>query len=653
MTSLANALRILSAEMVEKAKSGHPGMPLGMADVFSVLWTEFLVFDAQTPDWFNRDRFVLSGGHGSALLYSMLYLMGFEDITQADLATFRQKGSKLAGHPEYGNLKGIEVSTGPLGQGLGNAVGMAIAERLLNARFGDKLVNHKIYVTVGDGDLMEGISEEAIALAGHLKLGHLIALWDDNKITIDGSTDLATSTDIARRFTANGWQVLTCDGHNPQEIRDALATAQNATTPVLIDCKTIIGWGAPNKQGTSKVHGSPLGQAELDLLKQNLNWPEATPFTVPADILKYGKEMGARGHNAYLKWQQAKESSPNANALNDFIKTPLPPDLTDQLNAFKQELLTQKEPLATRKAGQIVLEKLADLLPFLIQGSADLAGSCFTKTSQAKPITATDFSGNYIAYGVREHVMGAIMNGLALNGFLPVGSTFFSFMDYMKPAVRMSALMHLPVIFVWTHDSIGVGEDGPTHQPIEQLASLRAMPDFYTFRPADLIETAESYQTALTLQTPCGLVLARQATPQFRTDVTENKTAKGAYVLFEPDKQRDFTLIATGTEVSLAMQTKQLLAEHGYAVAVVSMPCWELFQKQPQSYQDQVLGKAPRIAIEAGSSFGWEKWVGDTGLICGIDEFGFSAPAGEIYEYFNLTAAKLTDKIKTLKGKNA
>ena len=428
MNLLPTALRILSAEMVEKAKSGHPGMPLGMADVLSVLWTEFLVFDASQPHWFNRDRFIMSGGHGSALLYSMLYLMGFEDIIQADLATFRQKDSKLAGHPEYGKLAGIEVSTGPLGQGLGNAVGMALAERMLNARLGDDLVNHKVYVTVGDGDLMEGISEEAISLAGHLKLNHLIALWDDNKITIDGSTDLATSTNMADRFKANRWQVLTCNGHDLQDIRTALATAQNATQPVLIDCKTTIGWGAPTKQGTSKVHGAPLGTEELEALKKNLNWTQTEPFVVPQEILAYGKQMGLRGHETYLKWQQTVDSSSNKELLETFINPSLPQNFTGVFNAFKQELLQQKDPLATRKAGQIVLEKLSEHFPRLIQGSADLAGSCFTKTSHAQLITADNFSGNYVAYGIREHVMGAIMNGLSLNGFLPVASTFFSFL---------------------------------------------------------------------------------------------------------------------------------------------------------------------------------------------------------------------------------
>lgn len=639
---MANALRFLSADMIERAKSGHPGMPLGMADIATVLWTKFLRFDAKNPSWFNRDRFILSNGHGSALMYSLLYVLGYEDITLDDLKNFRQLGSPTAGHPERHLLQGIDFSTGPLGQGIASAVGMALTERMLNARFGDDLVNHKTYVFVGDGCLMEGISEEAISLAGHLNLNKLIVLWDNNHITIDGDTSITTSTNMHKRFESNGWRIEMCDGHDFASIERALRGAQTSDKPVLIDCKTTIGYGAIGKEGTPKCHGAPLGADIIADMRQNLNWDYA-PFDIPDDVLRAWNEIGLRGQSERLAWDEIVRNHPKTTEFLDFISGKLPADFTEQMTKFKTDLLNQSDPIATRKSSQIVLSKLTELIPNLIGGSADLTPANYTNTSTSTSITKENYAGNYINYGIREHAMAAIMNGIvAHGGFIPYGGTFLSFVDYMKPSIRLGALMNLRTLYVLTHDSIGVGEDGPTHQPIEQLAMLRSIPNTLTFRPADLIETAECYETALYHNKPSALALSRQNLPLLRTDATQNQSAKGGYVLFEPDTERQLTLLATGSEVSLAMQVKDKLAESGIVAAVVSMPCIELFEEQSAEYQCSVLGTAPRLAIEAASPMGWHKWVGCTGQIVSMNGFGASAPASKLFEHYGFTTENIT-----------
>ncbi len=638
MQQMANALRFLAVDMIEKAKSGHPGMPLGMADVVTVLWSKFLRFDSSAPRWMNRDRFVLSNGHGSSLLYALLYVTGFEEVSLDEIKNFRQWGSKTAGHPEANLLDGVDFSTGPLGQGLSGAVGMALAERILNERYGDDLMSHKTYAIVGDGCLMEGISEEAASLAGHWGLKDLIVLWDDNKITIDGSTQITSSVDMKKRFEAMGWRVFKCDGHNFEAIEKALEGAQQSDKPVLIDCVTTIGYGAPHKAGTSACHGAPLGPDEVAGLRENLNWPHA-PFEVPADILNAWRAVGARGEGDRIQWD---ERVARLDANDDFLTqmhTRLPDDLSLMLDAFKKKVIEDKSPLATRKSSQAVLNLLVNKINSLIGGSADLAGACFTKTSDAVPVASGYYAGNYVHYGIREFGMAGIMNGLAMHGgFIPFSSTFLSFVDYMKPAVRLACLMEAHTIYVLTHDSLGVGEDGPTHQPIEQLAGLRSTPNLNVFRPADGVEVAECYEIALrTAETPSAIVLSRQALPVLRTDASENLTERGAYVLYEPQAPRDVTLIATGSEVSLAMRAKDLLAAEGLSAAVVSMPCWELFEKQTQTYREAVLGVAPRLAIEAGCSMGWDRFIGETGAILAVDSFGASGPGDRVMAEYGFT----------------
>ena len=639
LQKMATAVRILSADMIEKAKSGHPGMPLGMADVATVLWTQFLRHDPTCPDWPNRDRFILSNGHGSALLYSLMYLTGYKDITLDEIKSFRQWGSKTAGHPEKTLVAGIDFSTGPLGQGFAGGVGMALGERILNAKFGDTLVNHKIYVFVGDGCLMEGISEEALELAGHLKLKNLIVLWDDNHITIDGSTNIASSTDMKRRFEASHWLVLDCDGHNFESITAVLTQAQSADRPVLIDCRTTIGFGTPTKAGTSACHGAPLGAAELAGLRQALNWTD-DPFVIPTDVLENWHLAGQRSQSERIMWEQNLEKSEQKELFFNRLTCGVPSTFTEQIQAFKTQILAEKPTVATRKSSENTLNFLTNSLPFLIGGAADLAGASYTKTKTAHPITSTDYNGDYIHYGVREHAMGGIMNGLAAyGGFLPFAGTFLSFVDYMKPAIRLACLMNLPIWYVLTHDSIGVGEDGPTHQPIEQLVSLRATPNLLVFRPCDSIETVESYECALANQTgPSALVCSRQALPLVRQDMTQNKTAFGGYVLRKTlNQQRDITLIATGSEVSLAITAAEQLAEKGIQAAVVSMPCRELFERQSDDYREDVLGTAPRVIIEAASTVGWDRFIGESGVILGIDHFGVSAPGHQLYEAYGFT----------------
>ncbi len=648
----ANAVRMLAVEAVQKAKSGHPGAPLGMADVATVLWSSFLKFDATRPDWPDRDRFVLSAGHASAMLYSLLYLTGFEEATLTDLKNFRQLSSKMAGHPEYGLLSGVEATTGPLGQGIGMGVGMALAEKILNARFGADLVNHYTYVMAGDGCLMEGLSEEAISLAGHLKLNKLIVFWDNNNVTIDGKATLASSTDQHLRFQANGWTVLSVDGHNPDEIANAIAQARTHETPTLIDCKTTIGYGAPTKAGTSAAHGAPLGVDEINGLKQALHWAYDA-FDVPQDVLDEWRQIGQRGKEARQNWEKRLNASPDKN---EFLRRVVDNRLPDVPNwsAYKEKLMEEKPVLATRKASQNALQALVPAIPELVGGSADLSASNLTKTPDHTDIFAGHFNGNYVNYGIREHAMGAAMNGMALHGgIIPYGGTFLVFADYLKPALRLSALMKQRVIYVFTHDSIGVGEDGPTHQPIEQLAMLRATPNVLVFRPCDALETAESWETALKHDTgPSALILTRQPLPFLRTSSLTNQTAAGAYILSEAAGARDVTLIATGSEVQLAVEAQQQLKEMNIEAAVVSMPCQELFKQQPLSYQNHILGTAPRIAIEALSDFGWYRYA-DT--VVSMKGFGASAPADQLFERFGLTTAHVVEVVlsRLKEAKNA
>lgn len=649
LSKMANAVRFLSVDMIEKAKSGHPGMPLGMADVATVLWSKFLKIDPSNPLWINRDRFILSNGHGSALLYSLMYLTGFEDVSLDELKNFRQLGSKTAGHPEKHLIKGIDFSTGPLGQGIAGAVGMALSERLLNARFGDDLINHKTYVFVGDGCLMEGISEEAISLAGHWNLKNLIVLWDDNSITIDGNTSITSSTDMKKRFEANGWKVFVCDGHHFESIEAALKGAIISDKPVLIDCKTMIGYGAPTKGGTPSCHGSPLGIDEVKALRENLKW-NYEPFEIPQDILTAWKDSVKSYQKLYTDWEETLKNHPKKEEFLSLITKQIPSQLKNELISFKEKEIKDNKPLATRKSSQNVLDILLKNCSFLLSGSADLAGACYTKPSSAHPVSKDDFNGNYIHYGIREHAMGAIMNGIASYGaFLPLSSTFLSFVDYMKPALRLGALMQEQEIYILTHDSLGVGEDGPTHQPIEQLAMLRAMPNVTVFRPADSVETAECYELALqSKKTPCVIVCSRQELPVLRKDYKMNMSFFGGYVISESLGERDVTLIATGSEVSLAVEAQKSLQKQGINVAVVSMPSRELFEKQSIEYQLFILGKAPHLIIEAASSFGWDRFIGETGAILSVDRFGASGNGKKVLEKFGFSVENIENIVKEL-----
>jgi len=653
---MANAIRALAMDAVQKADSGHPGMPMGMADVATVLFTRFLKFDAVHPDWPDRDRFVLSAGHGAMLLYALLFLTGVPKMTLDELKRFRQLHSRTPGHPEYGHSPGIEATTGPLGQGLGNAVGMALAERLLNKRYGDEIVDHYTYVLAGDGCLMEGISQEAISLAGHLKLGRLIVLFDDNQISIDGPTSLSVSDDQIERFRASGWHTAKVNGHDPEAVALAVANAKSATDqPSLIACRTVIGYGAPNKQGTAATHGSPLGEEEIKGAREKLGWHHA-PFEVPKPILMSWRAIGTRNATAFERWQAAfKRLDPAGRA---HIIDPIDNDVRGQIAAavktLKSDFSRGAVKLATRQSSQKVLEKLVPIVPGLIGGSADLTGSNGTLTKLQTIVKPGDFSGNYVHYGVREHGMAAAMNGLALHGgIVPYGGTFLVFSDYCRPSIRLSAVMGKRVIYVMTHDSIGLGEDGPTHQPVEQLAALRAMPNINVLRPADSVECAECWELALgTEATPSIVALTRQRLPLLRTAHTnENLSARGAYVLVEAKGRRDVTLIATGSEVSLAVAAAKTLQGEGIEAAVVSMPCWELFAGQDQGYQDAVLGTAPRVGVEAAVDFGWQKWLGPRGIFIGMHGFGASAPFEELYKHFGITAAAVETVARDLVGK--
>ena len=635
----ANAIRALAMDAVEKAKSGHPGMPMGMADVATVLFQRFMKFDASRPDWPDRDRFVLSAGHGSMLLYALHYLLGYPGMTRAHLEKFRQLGSPTAGHPEYGHAPGVETTTGPLGQGLATAVGMAIAERLSAARFGADLVEHNTYVIAGDGCLMEGVSHEAIDLAGHLKLSRLTVLWDDNSISIDGPTSLATSTDQMARFAASGWHTIRVDGHDPEAVNKALEAAKADPRPSLIACRTVIGYGSPGKQGKESCHGAPLGDGEIAAARETLVWPHA-PFEVPAEVLNAWRAAGQRGAAARTAWEARRAASPKGAAFDAFMKGDAAAEVAGPLAAFRAQLAADKPKVATRKSSEMTLGVINDATQATIGGSADLTHSNFTITKGMGEVAPDDFSGRYIHYGVREFGMATAMNGIALHGgFVPYGGTFLVFSDYARGAIRLSALMGLRVIYVLTHDSIGLGEDGPTHQPVEHLASLRALPNLYVFRPADAIETAECWEIAIAARnTPSALSLSRQNLATLERPVSENLSAKGAYVLREPAGGRDVTLLATGSEVELALTSADALAAKGIKAAVVSMPCWELFEAQSESYRAGVLGTAPRVGIEAAVRQGWDRWIGERGAFIGMNGFGASGPAAALYAHFGITA---------------
>jgi transketolase len=652
LKDMANAIRALSMDAVEKAKSGHPGMPMGMADVATVLFTEAMKYDATYPEWPDRDRFVLSAGHGSMLLYALLHLTGAPGVTLDQIKSFRQLGSMTAGHPEHGHAPGIETTTGPLGQGLGNAVGMAIAERILNARLGDDIVDHRTWVIAGDGCLMEGISQEAISLAGHLRLGHLIVLFDDNGISIDGPTSLATSEDQIARFKACGWATMAIDGHDTTAISKALAQAKaDSSRPWLIACKTRIGYGAPTKEGTAAAHGSPLGADEIKGARERIGWPHA-PFEIPEAVRAAWAAAGARGAETRAAWEGrfAKLEAAKREALAHPAGA-VKGAIEAAIRAAKQAAAASTTERATRVWSELTLEKLTASCPAMIGGSADLTGSNNTKVKAQGVIKPGDFSGSYIHYGVREHAMAAAMNGMALHGgLMPYGGTFLAFTDYCRPAIRLSALMGQRVIYVMTHDSIGLGEDGPTHQPIEHLAALRAIPNLYVMRPADGVETAECWALAVAPgNTPTILALTRQNVPNLRTTHTdENLSAKGAYVLRDAEGARDTTLIATGSEVGIAVAAADLLAKDGIKAAVVSMPSFELFRRQPESYQATVLGSAPRVGVEAAVEFGWRAWLRPSDRFVGMASFGASAPAAKLFEHFGITPAKVAEAAKGL-----
>ena len=646
---MANAIRALSMDAIQRANSGHPGMPMGMADVATVLFSRFMKFDAANPNWPDRDRFVLSAGHGSMLLYSLLYLTGYSDMSIDELKNFRQMGAKTAGHPEYGYAQGIEMTTGPLGQGIATAVGMALGEKILAAQFGNDLVDHFTYVLAGDGCLMEGISHEAIDLAGHLKLAKMIVLFDDNGISIDGSTDLSTSMDQLARFTAAGWDVVSVDGHDAEAIATAISQAQLSEQPSLIACKTVIGFGSPNKQGTSATHGAPLGDEEIIETRKALGWSSG-PFEIPSEVLNGWRAAGRRGEKEYASWKARVENldSTERRQFEAVLNTDLPNGFLEQIRGIKKTFIEEKPKLATRQSSQKVLETLFSCVPFLLGGSADLSGSNGTVTSQKISITPEDASGNYVHYGVREHGMAAAMNGLALHGgFIPYGGTFLAFADYSRPAIRLGALMKQRVIHVMTHDSIGLGEDGPTHQPVEQIASLRGMPNVLVFRPADAVEVAEAWQCALlSTSGPSVLCLTRQGLPVFRTDADgENQTARGAYVVREAEGERSATLLATGSEVAIALEAADQLADSGVQVAVVSMPCWELFEQQSAQYQQAVLGNKTRIGIEAACAMGWSRWLQSEEHFIGMNGFGASGPADALYAHFGISADAICAKV--------
>lgn len=653
---MSNALRFLSVDAVQQANSGHPGMPMGMACVMTVLYTRFIKFQASKPDWPDRDRFVLSAGHGSMLLYSLLHLTGYEDFPLQELKRFRQFGSCTAGHPEYGHGAGIETTTGPLGQGIANGVGMALAERMLAEQFGSELVDHHTYVLAGDGCLMEGISHEAVSLAGHLGLGKLIVLFDDNSISIDGPTSLAVSDDQLKRFESSRWHTQTCDGHDSAEITAAIETAQKDERPSLIAFKTQIGYGAPNKAGTASAHGAPLGEEEIEGTREQLNWPHP-PFNIPEKIQSLWQRVGKLGNVEFKSWLSRLQNSRHRAEFERVTSGELPAEWKQALMLHKQKLIESMPKLATRKASQEVLNVIAPALPELTGGSADLSGSNLTRAANQSCVQSGDFNGNYIHFGVREHAMAAVMNGMALHGgLIPYGGTFLVFSDYCRPAIRLSALMRQRVIYVMTHDSIGLGEDGPTHQPVEHLASLRAIPNLNVFRPADSVETAECWEIALeTEERPSILSLSRQSLPALRSEFSEeNLCLRGGYLIGDVEGERQVTLIASGSEVSIAIEAKNFLQQEGIEAAVVSMPCLDLFLEKDADYRKEVLGEGcAKVVVEAAIRQGWDALLGPQDSFVGMKGFGASAPASDLYQHFGITPVRIVEeaqKVLSLTG---
>ena len=651
INQLSNAVRFLSIDAVQKANSGHPGMPMGMADVATVLFKYHLRFNPKNPNWINRDRFILSAGHGSMLLYALLYLTGYKNITIEDIKNFRQLNSICAGHPEYKKGTGIETTTGPLGQGLGNAVGMAVAEEIYRKKFGANIINNKTYVIASDGDLMEGISHEAMSLAGHLKLKNLIVFFDNNKISIDGSTSLSVSDNYKKRFEAYGWNFLDINGHNEKQISKAISKASKSNKPTIISCKTVIGFGSPNKSGKASSHGSPLGDEEIALVRKKLKWPNK-PFEIPKEILNEWKKIGEKGEILEKRWEE-NFNKKNTKIKNDFKSTYVGSDLKNLESLIQKEkakYFESKPSLATRQCSMASIEIISTIIPQLIGGSADLSGSNNTKTNNSKIVNAKNFDGNYIHYGVREHGMSAVMNGLALyGGLIPYGGTFLIFSDYSKPSIRLSALMGLRVIYIFSHDSIGLGEDGPTHQPVEQLAGLRAIPNLNVFRPADINETLECWEIALKNQnTPSAIALSRQKVPYINPKNTkENKCEKGAYVVNITSHESNVTIIASGTEVDLALKVQEKLKQSNIHSKVVSMPCMELFDKQPQEFRKDIIEENSLVVtIEAGSILSWQKYTGNNGMNFGIDRFGESAPYKDVYDHFELSEEKISGFIQ-------
>jgi transketolase len=647
--NMANAIRALSMDAVQKANSGHPGLPMGMADVATVLFSQFLKFDAAAPHWPDRDRFILSAGHGSMLLFSLLFLTGYKDVTIEDLKKFRQLGSKTEGHPEYGHAGGIETTTGPLGQGIANSVGFAIAERHLAAKYGNDIVSHKTYVLAGDGCLMEGISQEAITLAGHLKLNHLIVMWDNNGISIDGKVSMSDSTDQLMRFRSANWNVAAVDGHNPAEVAAALEAAQTSDKPTMIACKTIIGFGAPTKQGTKDAHGSALGPEEIAATRTALGW-EYPAFVIPADVLDPWRQVGKRGQEARLSWEKRLAASPRKTEFNRIMSGELPAGFSEVMANYKKSLSIAPPTLATRIASQNALDVINPALPEVIGGSADLTGSNNTKSKDQKALNAEDYGGNYVYYGIREHGMVAAMSGMTLHGgVIPYGGTFMCFTDYCRPSIRLACLMGIRSIYVMTHDSIGLGEDGPTHQPVEHLAALRAIPKLLVLRPCDAIETAECWQIALEYTTgPSLLALTRQKLkPARKTHSAKNLCAQGAYEISPSARKSKVVIFATGSEVEIAMEAQATLLKSGIAARVVSVPSMELFEKQSKAYKAKILGTEKiRVAVEAGIEMGWHKFIGSSGHFIGMTGFGASGPAEELYKYFGITAKAVVKAAK-------
>lgn len=647
---MADAIRFLAMDGVQAANSGHPGMPMGMADAAVALFADHMNIDPSDPQWPDRDRFVLSAGHGSMLHYALNHLLGYSDMGSDQLKQFRQLGARTAGHPEYGHAAGIETTTGPLGQGITTAVGMALAERRMASQFGRALVDHYTYVIAGDGCLMEGISHEAIDMAGHLKLGRLIVLWDDNEISIDGDTNIATSTNQLARFKASGWQVARVDGHDIDAVSAAIEVAKKSRKPSLIACKTTIGFGAPNLAGSHKTHGAPLGVDEIQATRDALGWTHA-PFEIPDDVRSRWKAIASRGQSARKNWQSRLDSSAKKARFERAMSGELPKALATRMRRYKKQLKAELPKVASRQASQMALEVINGAVPTMVGGSADLTGSNLTKTSNMRSITPGNYRGNYVHFGIREHAMGAVMNGMALHGgMIPYGGTFLVFSDYMRGSMRLSALMKQRVIYVLTHDSIGLGEDGPTHQPIEHLAMLRATPNMYVFRPCDAVETAEAWEVALeSTETPSVMALSRQGLPTVRAERTnENLTKKGGYILKNVRGTRDLTLMATGSEMAIALEAAEQLESQGRQVAVVSMPCWELFDQQSDQYRQAVLGSAPRIAVEALTGFGWDRYLRTQDVFIGMNDFGASGPAPELYQHFGITKEAICEAAERL-----